>query len=205
MTTTSYLGGRDDEEQIVDGHLVLVHYDISDDRQRNAARESLRRQGFARLTDSVYGSRFSREAWAAAEAIAKRFGIEMLITTPLFPTEEQRQLVLGLYEEAFEEQFYAIEKRLHFAYLAIMGDEFYFDENGIPRTFSRKHLLNRLNDTESNIRDLEESLAKRHDREPDNQTLELLSLRLREASRYGFRLRQELMAQKSRKMEDFKE
>jgi hypothetical protein len=80
-----------------------------------------------------------------------------------------------------------------------------FDKDGIPRVFGHKHLLNRLKGIESDIHELEESLARRYQREPGNIDLEVLSLRLREASRYEFRLRLEVIAQKNRKLEEFKE
>jgi hypothetical protein len=147
------------QENVTAGHFVYVDYDISDKSERDSARDELKGEGFAMRSESVYISVFSEVAYDAAERIAQKYGIGLTITTPVFPSEEQRQRVMAQYEKAFEQSFEAVDNQLVFVEEALSRDRLYTDKKtGAVRPYSKEQLIRRLNDVERDISELESVL-----------------------------------------------
>jgi CRISPR-associated endonuclease Cas2 len=161
-----------EEELSFAGHFVFVHYDVSvsENAVRDSLRDELHGEGFAMQTQSVYASPYSKEALDAAEKVSKKYSVELLITTPIYPTKKQKELVRRQYETAFAKSFDLIVKQLQSVddslatIQCVDADKAAIRIDGVE--LIRKKLMNKVNRIERDIAKLENALAKRKKREP---------------------------------------
>src|SRR5215212_1708038 len=162
------------EEEDFAGHFVVVPFDVSvkENSKRDALRDELYGEGFARQTQSVYICAYSKEALAAAERIVKKYGLELMVTTPTYESEKQREWVRSEYETAFAKNFDRIVYLLQGTQTALD----LADESGLGLDDKqRKKFMTRLNAIAHDTEKMESALRRRREREPGIDLTHLLN------------------------------